>query len=144
MKIAVPVFRNRLSPVFDAACLMKVFSSGETQVMMEEASVEINSSFPHVRVEEMLSRHIDVIICAAISRECQAILMEEGVRVLAGFSGNVEEILAAFWENRLHEKQYRLPCWNVMPRCPCRRGKPRGCSGKEKRSCSGKKTPGKK
>jgi predicted Fe-Mo cluster-binding NifX family protein len=121
MRVALPVFQDRLSPVFDSTCLMRVFSLDEQAHRDEEPSVKIDSAHPHVRIEEVLNRAVDVVICAAISRECQSLLISQGVRVLAGVAGPIDEVLSAFCENRLNEKQYRLACWRGRGGGRCRR-----------------------
>lgn len=111
MKIGIPVFQDRLSPVFDSSGLIRVFTHQPDGRMTEGASLAIHSLLCYARIEAILAQHIDLLICAAISRECQILLEANGVVVLAGLFGPATDIVAAYLAGRLDDKQFHLPCW---------------------------------
>lgn len=92
MRIAVPVWNDRVSPVFDVAKAIRVvdFSDGAA-VSSTDHTIENER-----RAEAVAKLGIDVLICAAISIPLEATLWISGVEVIPDTCGAVEEIIEAF------------------------------------------------
>ncbi len=108
MRVGIPVLRDRISPVFDVSerlALMDVEGGRvlrRTEVAMEKAG--------HVARAEFIAKlGVQVLICGAISRPLEAMLISAGVRVIPNTCGVVEEILDAFVCDQLTEQAFLMP-----------------------------------
>ena len=114
MKIAIPVSDARISPVFDAARRLLLVDIedgrevGRTEEVREESQLAPRAS----RIAEL---HTDVLVCGAISRPLQAMLISAGVEVIPQTCGQVEEVVQAFISGQLSGDAF------IMPGCVGRR-----------------------
>ena len=108
MKIAIPLCRRRVSPLFESAETFMLISPGnpDSEPTIHEARC--------LRVDEkchqLLSEKIRVLLCGALSRQWQAYLQRLGIEVHAFLAGDAEEILRTYLrdgENGLG--QYAMP-----------------------------------
>ena len=130
MKLAIPVWQGRISPVFDVAgqlLLVELVDGREVarhEQMVSETTVE-------EQARKLAEIGVETLICAGISQSLETGLTDRGVRVIARLCGNVEEVLAAFVAGRLREERFAMPgC------CGQRRRRHRGNCGR--RGPSGK------
>jgi len=108
MKIAVPVFRARISPVFDVAhlCLLINLRNGTEE---ERREVLLRGTLPQDRVAALKQEGVDVLICGGITGATRFLAENAGMRVLAGVAGDVEMVLRAFQERNLDQPSFRMP-----------------------------------
>ena len=115
MRVAIPYWQGRVSPVFDEArCLMLVEVFEGREVARETRTLVHRN--PWGRTLEVAHLGTEVLICGAISKPLEIALCEAGITVYAKTCGPVEEVLAAFFNGRLEDKDY------IMPGCGRRRG----------------------
>lgn len=129
MKLAIPVWQGRVSPVFDVAGqLLLVELADGREVAREERLVE--GSTADKRAKNLAELGVGTLICAGISLSLEAMLADAGVRVIARICGGVEDVLAAFVDGRLGEERFAMPgcCGQRRQRHRggCRRRGPRG------------------
>jgi len=112
MKIAIPVWNERVSPVFDVAEKILI-TDVESGIEKARSEYQLKSTNPAARATEITNLGIDVLICGAISRPLEAMITASGVGVIARVCGNVDEILRAYIAGRLLTSQrYLMPgCW---------------------------------
>ena len=119
MRTAIPISDGRISPVFDAAKrLLLVDIENGREVWRTEQIVEEPELGPRAR--RVAEFGAEVLICGAISRPLEAMLLSAGVEVIPQTCGPVEDVLKAFISGRLTEQAY------VMPGCCGRRRRFRG------------------
>lgn len=130
MKIALPVWQDRISPVFDVAgqVLVVDVTSGRETARDVRALADMT---PEGRVTQLAEWGVDRLVCAAISQPLEVALADRGVRVFARVCGGVEEVLAAFLAGCLGEERFAMPgCYGQrrrhMARRGCQRGRGRG------------------
>ncbi len=111
MKIAVPEWQGRVSPVFDvAARALLVEFNGKTDHEQERTHTEsLGSTSPHERVRRLVEWEIHVLVCGAISWPFEALLAAEGVRVIANICGPVDEVVKAFRDGTLEDGRFAMP-----------------------------------
>jgi predicted Fe-Mo cluster-binding NifX family protein len=121
MKIAIPIWQGRISPVFDVAGqLLLVDLADGREVAREEQLVDGTTA--DERTRKLSESGVETLICAGISRVLEASLVERGIQVIAQICGNVEEVLAAFTSGSLGEERFAMP----------------GCCGQKRRRQHGK------
>ena len=114
---------GRISPVFDAAKrLLLVDIENGREVGRTEQIVEEPELGPRAR--RVAEFGAEVLICGAISRPLEAMLLSAGVEVIPQTCGPVEDVLEAFISGRLTEQAF------VMP----------GCCGRRRRFHAGRHT----
>jgi len=108
MKIAIPHWQGRLSPVFDVCGrLWVVETDGRREIGRDD--VAITGAEPLDRVLQLSALGIDVLICGAISRYLEAAVASAGIRVLAEVCGPVETVLAGFLARGRTASCHRMP-----------------------------------
>jgi predicted Fe-Mo cluster-binding NifX family protein len=120
MRVAIPQWRGRIAPVFDAAgnlLLVDVEDGGEVR-RKEKRLAQTESS---ARAAEFLSCGADLLICGAITASLRLRIATAGVRVIPFLCGAVEEVLGAFLDGTLADARYAMP--------GCRRWRWRGGEG---------------
>ena len=108
MRIAVPVWRDRVSPVFDVAGSLRLVDL-EDGTPLRRSDANIQEDDPGVRVQKLSELGVDVLICGAISRPLETMLTAAGVKVIAQVCGGVEEVLEAYRSGRLGEPAFAKP-----------------------------------
>lgn len=114
MRVALPIWNGRISPVFDEAgtlLLLEIHEGGEdrrtTRTLDEDARIH--------RAQILLGLHVDVLICGAISRRLEASLHDAGISVIPRICGEVDGVIRAFIEDRLHDPEYTMPGVGITP-----------------------------
>jgi len=123
MKVAVPVWQDRLSPVFDASralCVIRIDEKGEEE---SREVVDIQTAYPSQRVTLLMDLQVDVLICGAVSAPLARMIASAGIQLIPFVAGVTEVVLAAFLRGELPSAAY------MMPGCGgCRRRHRRGCN----------------
>jgi len=119
MRIAIPTWRGRVSPVFDVAKnLLLVDAQNGREIRREEATV--GPSDLVARAKRVAELGTELLICGAISWPLEAMLSSAGVRVIPHTCGPVEDVLRVFLSGQLTERAL------LMPGCCGRRRRFRG------------------
>lgn len=123
MRVALPVFNGRVSPVFDAARrIMIVEIEDGTEVGRTEHSVA--DLLPWQRAKLLGQQGVSHLICGAISMSVMNLLMAHGITVTPNIAGYVDEVLRAYVASRLVSPQFMMPgCWGRARQARCRRGR---------------------
>ena len=125
MKVVIPHWQGRVSPVFDVAGQMLVIEiDGGRESARQER--HLDAEFPQARAAWLVQEGIDVLICGAISRCLESAVVQAGVEVIPQICGDVECILSAFIDGQLEQDAFRMPGCRGQRRAlraHCRRGK---------------------
>jgi predicted Fe-Mo cluster-binding NifX family protein len=108
MKLAIPVWQGRISPVFDVAgqLLLVELAAGREVVRSEQM---VGGTTADERARLVADIGVETLICAGISQPLETSLADRGIRVIARICGNVEEVLSAFVAGRLREERFAMP-----------------------------------
>lgn len=120
MKIAVPIWQGRVSPVFDVAGQLLVVEWTEGRETAR-ATHPMPETSPEDRLTLLQSLGAETLICAGISQSLEMLITDSGVRVMARVCGDVEEVLAAFVAGHIGDKRFAMP----------------GCCGMQRRQRNG-------
>ena len=108
MRIAIPIWEDKVSPVFDTALRLLV---------VEVENQKETSRFVYYIEEQDLTRKchrirnldVDILICGAVSRPYFRSLLATGIRVISGIAGNPEEVLKAYLKGTLSHSRFSMP-----------------------------------
>lgn len=130
MKIAIPHWQGRVSPVFDVAralCLIDIEEGRETG----RRSAMLASADPFQRAIEVSALRVDVLICGVVSSPLERALVGAGIQVVCCICGEVDAVIDAYLRGRLADRCFR------MPGCP---GAPQGRHLRNRRGRSSPRT----
>lgn len=118
MKVAIPHWQGRVSPVFDVAGSVLIAEIGDGAAEGREEVLLNGVEDPQVRAARLRECGADFLICGAISRSLEAAVLAAGVEIIPQTCGDVERVLAAFADGRLSQDAFLMP----------------GCFGRRRRS----------
>ena len=108
MRVAIPSWCGRISPVFDVArCLILVDVDGDTEGRREVVGVDVTGPAHRARLIGELG--VDTLICGAISAPLEAALAAVGVDVIPHACGPVDAVLHAFLGEGLPDNAFLMP-----------------------------------
>lgn len=108
MKVALSVFKDSISTVFDVARQLLVLEMNGTNGQ-QRTMIKIDAADPVNRASQLREQKIDVLICGAISRPLQASISARGITIYPFVRGAVEDVIAAYQSGRLGHAVYALP-----------------------------------
>jgi len=108
MRIAIPQWQGRISPVFDAAVSLLVVEAEGGRELRREMRRLLGPD-PVSRAAEFAEMGVDVLICGAISKPVEERLASSGVRVIGFTCGTVEQVLDAFLKGKLPNREFIMP-----------------------------------
>ena len=108
MRLAIPTWNGRISPVFDVAERLLLVDLDEgSEVTRQEALIDETNVAS--RVSRITDLRVDTLICGAISRALEGRLAAAGVYVVPDTCGLVEDVLRAFSSGELTEQAFLMP-----------------------------------
>ena len=111
MKIAVPIWQDQVSSVFDFAHKLLIVEL-ENGIEKERKEVELAEQSDLKRAEKLKQLGVGVLICGAISRPLADMIHSLRIQILPCVTGSTEEILNAYKTGHLHFTKYTMPsCW---------------------------------
>ena len=108
MRIAIPIWEDKISPVLDTASrllVVQVKDQGEAsrfEIYLDEQQISRRC----LRIQGL---GIDILICGAISGPFYRMLMASGIDVIPGISGQAENILDACLKGDLADSKFFMP-----------------------------------
>jgi len=108
MRIAIPVWEDKVSPLLDTASRLLVV---DTEEPSEASRLEIylDEQLISRRCLRILGLDVNILICGAISRSFFRMLTASGIEVIPGISGPAEDVLRACLKGRLAESGFFMP-----------------------------------
>ena len=107
-RIVLPVFNNRIAPLFDVACSFAFFET-ENETILKQDMLQISVNNPTDKIHELQVRGIDLIICSAISKYLMDIIYARGIELMPGIIGDVSDVIQAYITDSLRIDQYAMP-----------------------------------
>jgi predicted Fe-Mo cluster-binding NifX family protein len=108
MRVAIPLWQGRVSPVFDEASkiLLVDISEKKEQHRQEESLIARN---PFERAQLLPKLGVDLLICGMVSQTQQTALASAGIRIIPHICGPMEEVVAAFLDGRIESGAMLMP-----------------------------------
>ncbi|HMA66405.1 MAG TPA: NifB/NifX family molybdenum-iron cluster-binding protein [Desulfosalsimonadaceae bacterium] len=108
MKIAIPQWQGRVSPVFDAASSLLLVDI-ENGRQAGRVALKMNPEDPLSRARRLAILGVDILICGAVSSALAAAIVSVDIEILACTCGPIDGVLDAFLENRLSNSRFLMP-----------------------------------
>jgi predicted Fe-Mo cluster-binding NifX family protein len=108
MRIAVSIWEDKISPVFDTASKLLII---ENETQRETSCFEVyllEQDIPQ-RCSFIRGLDLDVLICGAVSRQLEGRLKASGIKIISGISGPAEDVLEAYLEEGLLHSGFFMP-----------------------------------
>lgn len=107
MKVAITVWGNRISPVFDSAQTI-LLAEIEHGVIISRKRDFLPKLVASSLARMVVEKQIDTLICGAISKRPAQIIQQSNITLLSFFGGNAERILEDYAAGRPLEL-FRMP-----------------------------------
>lgn len=108
MKIAVTIWGNRISPVFDSARTLLVVQIEDSHITRQFYTPFDPESPVHL-ITTLKSLEIDTLVCGAISRKPADLISEQNIHLLSFVTGNVRRFLDSFAKGQTVGKKHMMP-----------------------------------
>jgi predicted Fe-Mo cluster-binding NifX family protein len=108
MRVAIPLWQGRVSPVFDEASrILLVDICEKREEHRQEESLMVRNPFKRAQLLPRLG--VDLLICGMISQTQQTALASAGIRIIPHICGGMEEVIAAILDGRIESGALRMP-----------------------------------
>jgi len=116
MKIAIPIWEDRISPVLDGASrLLIVEIVNQKEASRFETYFE-EQGLPH-RCVRIRGLGIRTLICGAVSTSFSKMLEASGISIISGISGHPEAFLDAYLHGNLYHSKFLMPGFHRNKAC---------------------------
>ncbi|MGQ9842995.1 MAG: NifB/NifX family molybdenum-iron cluster-binding protein [Spirochaetota bacterium] len=114
--VALPVFQDRLSPLFDEARKFIVITL-EGDSIVEQAIVDISENSAFIRIERLKEMGVTVILCGAISDTLARFIIEREFLLYSWLRGTVSEVLEQYLQGTLPQTCMRYVKRGIEKTC---------------------------
>ncbi|EFK09219.1 conserved hypothetical protein [delta proteobacterium NaphS2] len=108
MKVAVTVWNNRISPLFDATRTLIILDI-QHGVVNERYRVSIDCTSPFSRAANLSEMGINTLICGGVSDFFAKLIEARNIKIIPFVAGRVDEVIDAYLKNALGRKRFRMP-----------------------------------
>ena len=112
IRMAIPVFNGRISPVLDACTQIGIFDY-EQKNEVKRHTIWVDGFSLSERLANLEKLGVNVIICCGISDVLHKLLKSKNIRVIAGRIGEIEEVVDAFFCNQLDNECFLMPGYSI-------------------------------
>ncbi len=108
MRIALAVWKERISPVFDVSRQILILTIKNESVAGKRKKTIANDDPVH-RASMLAELKIQTLICGAVSRPLANMLAAYGIRMIPFIAGEVDEVIAAYLAGNLPNPAMSMP-----------------------------------
>jgi len=108
MKTVIPVFKNRVSPVFDwcSNLLVVEIQSGRE---VGRSRVAATDTDPVHQADQLVELGVGMVVCGGIGEVLLGLIEANHIRVIPGVSGDIDDVLAALIAGELPHPRLMMP-----------------------------------
>ena len=108
MKLAIPVWDDCVSTVLDFSdCLLVV--DFESRAINNRSMVDFAGNTIVEKVARLRKLDIEVLLCGAVSRPLERMIMASGIDIIPFLRGRVDDVLNAYFSGHLPGPAFMLP-----------------------------------
>ena len=108
MKLALAVWENRISPLFDSTRMLLIVDLRKRNLVSKHLET-FHYESPFKRAAKLVNLDINVLICGAISNLFANPIEIYGIRIIPFVAGTVDEVLDAYLTNTLSSSKFQMP-----------------------------------
>ena len=120
MKVAITVWQDRISPVFDSSQWLQVHDINGDHVDVHRE--HIGGRSPFEKVERLKELGVDILLCGAVTRALHISLISAGMDVYPFVCGSADAVLKDLLKNRKIDRRFAMPGYGRQIRKRSRRG----------------------
>lgn len=107
-RVAIPIFRARVSPVFDS-CLHLLVVDIEEDRQISRSQLYLDQLSPAQRLDVLRHAGVTTVICGGITEVFHNMLKSADINTITGIAGEIEEVVAAYLAERLDQPYFFMP-----------------------------------
>ncbi len=108
MKIAITVWGNRISPVFDSATTLMIVEIKNSKIVSQTFEA-FNPKFL-IQIRSIFTTHqIKVLICGAITDVQSKSIEHSGIKLIPFITGNIDDVLACCLKKAHRISDFLMP-----------------------------------
>jgi predicted Fe-Mo cluster-binding NifX family protein len=111
MRIAIPIWDEKISPVLDTASRLLIVETKDQNVA-SRYEIYLDEQDLSRRCFRIQGMEIDILICGAVSHHFARMLTGSGINVIPEISGQAEEVLDAYLQGDLLNSRFLMPGHN--------------------------------
>lgn len=119
IKVALTVWENRISPVFDSARMLLI-ANIENKTVKSRRYEPFYSELSLRRAAKMSDLGVKVLICGAVSQPLANMVEAYGIELIPFVTGDVNQVLDAYLKDILSTPNFRMPGCQAGRRRRCR------------------------
>jgi predicted Fe-Mo cluster-binding NifX family protein len=128
MKVAITVWENRISPLFDATQTLLI-ADIDNRVLTEKHLVSFDCISPFARAATLEELGVGTLICGGVSDFFANLIEARNIQIIPFVAGRVDDIIDAFLKDDLCHKKFRMPgCCHGQYKLKRRRNRHENCS----------------
>jgi predicted Fe-Mo cluster-binding NifX family protein len=115
MRLAVAIWDDRISPVFDVSRRILVMDIEKGKVVGKRIEMFTNDNPIH-KLSRLTELKVNTLICGAISRTIADLLNQHRIHIIPFITGDRQKVVAAFLTGTLPNSDLSMPGWWVRRR----------------------------
>ena len=108
MKVAITIWEDRISPVFDASRMLLI-AEIENATIISKKHVTFNPEMPSYLIENLIGMDIAVLICGAVTEIPANMIEAGGIKLIPFVAGHVNEVLDSYAKNAAIRSVFLMP-----------------------------------
>ena len=99
-KAAFTTWNNRIAPVFDVARVVHLVETDAGGIISQREE-SVAGDIPNQKVSRLTELDVGTLVCGAISRPLEAMIMAYGIEVIAFIAGDLKDVVKAWLSGEL-------------------------------------------
>jgi predicted Fe-Mo cluster-binding NifX family protein len=108
MRVAIPIWEDKISPVLDTASRLLIVEIKDRNVA-SRFEIYLDEQDMSRRCFRIRGLEVDTLICGAISHHFARMLVGSGIDLIPEISGRTEEVLKAYLQGDLFSSKFLMP-----------------------------------
>lgn len=108
MRIAIPIWEDKISPVLDTASKLLIIDKNDQKEVSRFEAFLLEQDMSQ-RCSFIRKLDLDVLICGAVSRQVSGMLKASGIKIISEISGPAEKVLEAYLQGTLLNSGFFMP-----------------------------------
>jgi len=108
MRIAIPVWGEKVSPLLDAASRLLIVETDQGSEIAR-FQMALDEGEPNRKVRRITEMGVDVLICGAVSDSVLRALVSTGIRIISDISGHAGDVVDSFLRGSTFDSRLLMP-----------------------------------